>query len=205
MRYAVYPGKVASENNPFTQADMDREIGLMEAAAEAVEHMAKNGLFREAWNVLATSRALPPAQLPDEIKRSMDLMQGADMMEQPATARNEAIKLVGFFLYLAELYKAESEAPGKPEAAGSVPALPTPTPSAVPVAKPDFVPNADFAATTEQTDETIRLLNHPLITRREKTTHLLNLYKNNQVKAQAIIEKLHGWIDERENGGAQAA
>ncbi|GAA3940718.1 hypothetical protein [Hymenobacter algoricola] len=205
MRYAVYPGKVADEKSTFTQADMDREIALMEAAADALEKMAKNGLFREAWNVLATSRAQNTTeQLPDELERVFGLLKSADLMARPADAASYAIKLSGLFLHMAELYKAEAELPGKPEAAASAPASPIPTPSVASAASTEFVPNPDFVATKEQSEEIMRLVNNPKITRSEKTSHLLNVYKYRQDKAQEVIAKLRGWIEERENGKTAA-
>ena len=54
-------------------------------------------------------------------------------------------------------------------------------------------------ATASQRDEVIRLLNHPVITRKEKTGILLNINRLTQLNAIATAIKLRKTIDEREN------
>lgn len=60
-------------------------------------------------------------------------------------------------------------------------------------------------ATASQKEEIIRLLNHPVITRQEKTKMLLNINRLDEERATAAIAKLRSAIDERENGQAVAA
>ena len=60
-------------------------------------------------------------------------------------------------------------------------------------------------ATASQKEEIIRLLNHPVITRPEKTKMLLNINRLDEERATAAIAKLRTAIGERENGGEKAA
>ena len=60
-------------------------------------------------------------------------------------------------------------------------------------------------ATASQKEEIIRLLNHPVITRPEKTKMLLNINRLDEERAIQAIAKLRKAIDERENGGEKAA
>jgi hypothetical protein len=60
-------------------------------------------------------------------------------------------------------------------------------------------------ATASQKEEIIRLLNHPVITRQEKTKMLLNINRLDEERATAAITKLRNAIDERENGTQKAA
>jgi len=69
------------------------------------------------------------------------------------------------------------------------------TPAAVPVQY----------ATGSQKEEIIRLLNHPVITRPEKTKGLLNINRLDEERAVAAIAKLRQAIDDRENGALSQA
>ncbi|AMJ65121.1 hypothetical protein [Hymenobacter sp. PAMC 26628] len=60
-------------------------------------------------------------------------------------------------------------------------------------------------ATAAHKEEIIRLLNHPVITRQEKTKMLLNINRLDEERAIQAIAKLGNAIDERENGGHKAA
>ena len=60
-------------------------------------------------------------------------------------------------------------------------------------------------AKASQKEEIIRLLNHPVITRPEKTKMLLNINRLDEERATAAIAKLRSAIDERENGEKVAA
>ncbi|MBX0290472.1 hypothetical protein K3G63_08485 [Hymenobacter sp. HSC-4F20] len=60
-------------------------------------------------------------------------------------------------------------------------------------------------ATASQKEEIIRLLNHPVITRPEKTKMLLNINRLDEERATQAIAKLKKAIDDRENGQAAAA
>lgn len=60
-------------------------------------------------------------------------------------------------------------------------------------------------ATAAQKEEIIRLLNHPVITRPEKTKMLLNINRLDEERATAAIAKLRKAIDDRENGEKAAA
>ncbi len=72
------------------------------------------------------------------------------------------------------------------------------------VAEP-VAPTPVVYATASQKEEIIRLLNHPVITRQEKTKMLLNINRLDEERATAAIAKLRTAIDERENGTQQAA
>ena len=72
-----------------------------------------------------------------------------------------------------------------------------------PAAEPAVAPIV--YATASQKEEIIRLLNHPVITRQEKTKMLLNINRLDEERATAAIAKLRSAIDERENGQAVAA
>lgn len=60
-------------------------------------------------------------------------------------------------------------------------------------------------ATREQKEEIIRLLNHPVITRPEKTSMLLSINRMDEERAIQAIAKLRKAIDDRENGELSAA
>jgi len=60
-------------------------------------------------------------------------------------------------------------------------------------------------ATASQKEEIIRLLNHPVITRPEKTKMLLNINRLDEERAVQAIAKLRKAIDDRENGEKVAA
>ena len=59
-------------------------------------------------------------------------------------------------------------------------------------------------ATAQQKEEIIRLLNHPVVTRQEKTKMLLNINKLDQERASQAISNLKKTIDDRENGQVAA-
>ncbi|WP_254846615.1 hypothetical protein [Hymenobacter sp. CRA2] len=59
-------------------------------------------------------------------------------------------------------------------------------------------------ATAQQKEEIIRLLNHPVVTRQEKTKMLLNINKLDQERATQAIANLKKTIDDRENGQVAA-
>ncbi len=82
----------------------------------------------------------------------------------------------------------------------TAPALPVETPAAeAPVALPVQY------ATASQKEEIIRLLNHPLITRQEKTKMLLNINRLDEERATQAIAKLRKAIEDREGTTAVAA
>ena len=60
-------------------------------------------------------------------------------------------------------------------------------------------------ASASQKEEIIRLLNHPVITRPEKTKMLLNINRLDEERATQAIAKLKKAIDDRENGQSAAA
>jgi hypothetical protein len=60
-------------------------------------------------------------------------------------------------------------------------------------------------ASASQKEEIIRLLNHPVITRPEKTKMLLNINRLDEERATQAIAKLRKAIDDRENGQTAAA
>ena len=60
-------------------------------------------------------------------------------------------------------------------------------------------------ATASQKEEIIRLLNHPVITRPEKTKMLLNINRLDEERAIQAVAKLRKAIDDRENGEKAAA
>ncbi len=92
-------------------------------------------------------------------------------------------------------------------------ALPTPAASApamqVTPAEPAIAAEAAVApihyATASQKEEIIRLLNHPLITRPEKTKMLLNINRLDEERAVQAIAKLRKAIDEREGSTVATA
>ena len=79
-------------------------------------------------------------------------------------------------------------------------------PAEVPAIAAEQTPAAPVQyATASQKEEIIRLLNHPVITRPEKTKMLLNINRLDEERATAAIAKLRSAIDERENGEKAAA
>jgi hypothetical protein len=92
------------------------------------------------------------------------------------------------------------------------PAAAQPVMKALPADQPVVAPAAEAPAaapvvyaTASQKEEIIRLLNHPVITRQEKTKMLLNINRLDEERATAAITKLRTAIDERENGQPVAA
>ena len=97
-------------------------------------------------------------------------------------------------------------------AAAPVVAEPAPVMRAVtntPTPAPVEAPAAEAApvqyATASQKEEIIRLLNHPLITRQEKTKMLLNINRLDEERATQAIAKLRKAIEDREGTSAVAA
>ncbi|MDX5420525.1 MAG: hypothetical protein LPK09_15020, partial [Hymenobacteraceae bacterium] len=60
-------------------------------------------------------------------------------------------------------------------------------------------------ASAKQKEEIIRLLNHQVITRQEKTKMLLNINRFDEERAAQAIEKLKKVIEDREDGQSAAA
>jgi len=95
------------------------------------------------------------------------------------------------------------------------PVAPEPTPvmravTNTPAPAPAEAPAAESAApvqyaTASQKEEIIRLLNHPLITRQEKTKMLLNINRLDEERATQAIAKLRKAIEDREGTSAVAA
>lgn len=69
----------------------------------------------------------------------------------------------------------------------------------------DAAPVAEARRTLQQAEEIIRLLNHPLITRQEKTKMLLIINKIDEERATQAIAKLRRAIEDREGTTAIAA
>jgi len=102
-----------------------------------------------------------------------------------------------------------------PAAAPVAPAVTEPTPvmravTNTPAPAPAEAPAAEVAApvqyaTASQKEEIIRLLNHPLITRQEKTKMLLNINRLDEERATQAIAKLRKAIEDREGTSAVAA
>ena len=98
-----------------------------------------------------------------------------------------------------------------PAAAPTVVAEPAPVMRAVTnTPAPVEAPTAEAAApvqyaTASQKEEIIRLLNHPLITRQEKTKMLLNINRLDEERATQAIAKLRKAIEDREGTSAVAA
>ena len=86
-----------------------------------------------------------------------------------------------------QVVPAETAAPAAAAVAGEAPAAPV------------------QYATALQKEEIIRLLNHPVITRPEKTKMLLNINRLDEERAIQAIAKLRKAIDDRENGVKAAA
>ncbi|RSK50070.1 hypothetical protein [Hymenobacter rigui] len=186
MRWGVYPGRVAA--GKITQGQMDREIGLMSAAAQTIEKMAKNGSFRTLYNAAAEARTYSHAELMQEIARvqirANQLITDGNM----ASAQAECVKLAGLTLRLSELI---GELLVKPQSDAPVVSAPD---LALPATPATAAANSDYA-TVEQKTEIIRLLNHPAIERKEKTKVLLNINRISPDKATETIEHLNQLID----------
>ena len=78
----------------------------------------------------------------------------------------------------------------------------TPAPAEAPAVE---APAPVQYATASQKEEIIRLLNHPLITRQEKTKMLLNINRLDEERATQAIAKLRKAIEDREGTTAVAA
>ena len=95
-----------------------------------------------------------------------------------------------------------------PAAAEVVAAKPVPAMQVVPAEAPAVAAEQAVPvqyATASQKEEIIRLLNHPVITRPEKTKMLLNINRLDEERAVQAIAKLRKAIDDRENGEKAAA
>lgn len=99
-------------------------------------------------------------------------------------------------------YNANTVAVAAPVAAQPVPAMQV-LPAEVPAADAPAAPVQ--YATAAHKEEIIRLLNHPVITRPEKTKMLLNINRLDEERATQAIAKLRKAIDDRENGEKVAA
>ncbi|WP_240737374.1 hypothetical protein [Hymenobacter metallicola] len=103
-----------------------------------------------------------------------------------------------------------SVASGNDPAGENEPALATPEVPAVSGANvamkavPAEAPVVTYA-TASQKEEIIRLVNHPVITRQEKTKMLLNINRLDEERATSAINKLKKAIDDRENEASPAA
>ncbi|MVN74909.1 hypothetical protein GO988_01070 [Hymenobacter sp. HMF4947] len=87
----------------------------------------------------------------------------------------------------------------------AVTTAPTPAaPAEAPAAEAPVVAPVQYA-TASQKEEIIRLLNHPLITRQEKTKMLLNINRLDEERATQAIDKLRKAIEDREGTTAVAA
>ncbi|MBJ6142175.1 hypothetical protein JAO77_02185 [Hymenobacter sp. BT559] len=79
---------------------------------------------------------------------------------------------------------------------------PAPTPAEAPAA--EAAAPVQYA-TASQKEEIIRLLNHPLITRQEKTKMLLNINRLDEERATQAIAKLRKAIEDREGTSSAVA
>lgn len=118
-----------------------------------------------------------------------------------------AIRAAGYEPTPAEEMDYNTNAPAA--APAPVAAVPVPPMAIVPTEEPAGTGEATPAAvpvhyaTAAQKEEIIRLLNHPLITRQEKTKMLINIHRLDEERAIQAIAKLNSAIDERENGPQQ--
>ncbi|KAA9339198.1 hypothetical protein F0P96_00790 [Hymenobacter busanensis] len=94
------------------------------------------------------------------------------------------------------------EAKAAPAAVEPAPMKAIPAEQPAPAVAEPLAPAASYA-TAPQKEEIIRLLNHPVITRQEKTKMLLNINKLDQERANSAIANLKKTIEGRE--GDQAA
>ncbi|MBO0360757.1 hypothetical protein J0X19_22545 [Hymenobacter sp. BT186] len=93
-----------------------------------------------------------------------------------------------------------------PTAAAPTPAAEVAAPMKAVAAEPAVeAPAVVTYASAAQKEEIIRLLNHPVITRQEKTKMLLNINRLDDERATQAIAKLKKAIDDRENGQSAAA
>ncbi|QIX62886.1 hypothetical protein HER32_17580 [Hymenobacter sp. BT18] len=97
---------------------------------------------------------------------------------------------------------------GNTTAAEAKPAAATPVAPMKAVPAEPLAPAAEASvayASAPQKEEIIRLLNHPVITRQEKTKMLLNINRLDEERATGAIAKLKKAIEDRENGQAATA
>jgi len=123
------------------------------------------------------------------------------------------IRAAGYEPTPAEEMEYTGNVPTPAAAPAAVVAEPAPVMRAVtntPAPTPAEAPTAEAAApvqyaTASQKEEIIRLLNHPLITRQEKTKMLLNINRLDEERATQAIAKLRKAIEDREGTSAVAA
>jgi len=97
----------------------------------------------------------------------------------------------------------QAAAPAPAAVAQAVPAMQV-VPAEAPAVAAEAAAPVQYA-TAAQKEEIIRLLNHPVITRPEKTKMLLNINRLDEERAVQAIAKLRKAIDDRENGEKVAA
>ncbi|MCC3159487.1 hypothetical protein LJ737_19755 [Hymenobacter sp. 15J16-1T3B] len=90
-----------------------------------------------------------------------------------------------------------SKQPASPRPAASATSAPSAAPA--PMQAVPAEPAQPAYATAEQKEEVIRLLNHPVVTRQERTKMLLNINKLDQERAAQAIANLKKTIENREN------
>jgi len=100
-------------------------------------------------------------------------------------------------------YNTNTPAVAEVVAAKPVPAMQV-VPAEIPAVAAEQAAPVQYA-TASQKEEIIRLLNHPVITRPEKTKMLLNINRLDEERAVQAIAKLRKAIDDRENGEKAAA
>jgi hypothetical protein len=156
---------------------------LLAAAGKANAHlstsMARNGKVYEYYLSATEATDLPwPHQV------------GAAMAKTPEQA------LAGFAAALGVGYPLTAAAPE--------PAAPAVVSGSAEVLTPTQAALVQYASPTQK-EQIIRLLNHPLITRLEKTKMLLNINRLDEERATQAIAKLRKAIEDREGTTAVAA
>jgi hypothetical protein len=116
------------------------------------------------------------------------------------------IRAAGYEPTPAEEMDYNTNTPAAPAPAAAV-AQAVPAMQVLPTEAPTIAAEAPAVqyATASQKEEIIRLLNHPVITRPEKTKMLLNINRLDEERALQAIAKLRKAIDDRENGEQAAA
>lgn len=194
MRHGFYPGRVLS--GKMSQADMDREIGQMQEAATSIERMAKDGLFKKVYAALGTARTLSSVELVADMHKAQERANIYAEARDLSNGINELVKLAGITLALAELMQELVQMPQPAEQAQAshqfaLPQMPVPAA----VAQQEL---GDGYASAEQRKSIIALLNHPAISRPEKTKQLLNINRRTPEQAEQILAKLKAVIDKHD-------
>jgi hypothetical protein len=205
LRLGVYPKLVATNKLPQDKADM--QIAVMRQAAERLEGLAKSApVSRALWATLKSERADYPegvtiSALVYAHTALLTMLLDADAA--PADRQQAALRLAALSIRLAEASTPEARPLLPADSEPSAPALANEAPSAAPAPSSNVRPLSVDVNGDEAKEQLIRLLNHPVITRAEKTKVLININRYDADQTQEQITLFTQHIATREGNDVQ--